>query len=103
DWSINPEITEEYKKIIGLRKESEATKDGNIQPHNNQQDVVACKKTSGTAEVGVLVNVRKQSVNYEVDQSLLQQSLQDAFDQTDYVLHSTVDLAPYAYVVLKNK
>jgi glycosidase len=103
DWSINPEITEEYKKIIGLRKDSEAIKDGNIQHYNNHQDVVAFKKTSGTEEVVVLVNVRNQSVNYEVDQSLLQQSWQDAFDQTDYVLHSTVDLAPYAYVVLKNK
>lgn len=103
DWSLNPEITEEYKKIIALRKGSEAIKDGNIQHYNNHQDVVAFKKTSGTEEILVLVNVRNQSVSYEIDQSLTQQSWQDAFDQTDYTLHSTVDLAPYSYLVLKNK
>ncbi len=103
DWSINPEIAAEYKKVIRVRKDNEAIKNGDIQHYNNHQDIVAFKKTSGTEEVVVLVNVRNQSVSYEVDQSLLQQSWRDAFDQRDYVMNSTVDLAPYSYLVLKNK
>jgi glycosidase len=103
DWSINPEITQEYKKLIALRKSSSAIKTGSINYYNNNNDVVAFKKTSGTEEIVVLVNVRNQTVSYNIDQSLETKQWQNAFDQTDFSVANTITLAPYTYIVLKNK
>jgi glycosidase len=103
DWSINPEITQEYKKLIALRKSSSAIKTGSINYYNNNNDVVAFKKTSATEEIVVLVNVRNQTVSYNIDQSLKTKQWQNAFDQTDFSVANTITLAPYTYIVLKNK
>jgi glycosidase len=103
DWSINPEITQEYKKIIALRKGSNAIKNGSINHYNNNNDVVAFKKTSGAEEILVLVNVRNQAVSYNVDQSLKSKQWQNAFDQTDYSVANAINLTPYSYIVLKSK
>ncbi len=103
DWSINPEITQEYKKIIALRKSSNAIKTGSINYYNNNTNVVAFKKTSGSEEIVVLVNVRNQSVDYGVDQSLKSKQWKNAFDEADFSVANAITLAPYSYIVLKNK
>lgn len=103
DWSINPEITQEYKKIIELRKASNAIKKGSISYYNNNNNVVAFKKTSGSEEIVVLVNVRNQNVDYNVDQTLKAKQWKNAFNDADFSVANTLTLAPYSYTVLKNK
>lgn len=103
DWSINPEVTEEYKRIIALRKSSVAIKRGTINHYQNNSDVVAFKKTSGNEEIVVLANVRDQSINYSVDASLKTKQWKNAFTDADISVTNAINLAPYSYIVLKNK
>lgn len=103
DWSINPEVTQEYKKIIALRKQSVAIKRGTINHYQNNSDVVAFKKTSGSEEIVVLANVRNQSINYNVDATLKAKQWKNAFTDADISVANTISLAPYSYIVLKNK
>lgn len=103
DWSINPEVTQEYKKIIALRKSSVAIKRGTINHYQNNSDVVAFKKTSGNEEIVVLANVRDQSINYNVDASLKTKQWKNAFTDADISVANAINLAPYSYIVLKNK
>lgn len=103
DWSINPEVTQEYKKIIALRKQSVAIKRGTINHYQNNSNVVAFKKTSGSEEILVLANVRDQAIDYSVDASLKAKQWKNAFTEADVSVANTINLAPYAYIVLKNK
>ena len=103
DWSINPEVTQEYKKIIALRKQSVAIKRGTINHYQNNSDVVAFKKTSGSEEIVVLANVRNQAINYDVDASLKAKQWKNAFTDADISVAHAINLAPYSYIVLKNK
>lgn len=103
DWSINPEVTQEYKKIIALRKSSVAIKRGTINHFQNNSDVVAFKKTSGNEEIVVLANVRDQSINYNVDASLKTKQWKNAFTDADISVANAINLPPYSYIVLKNK
>lgn len=103
DWTTNPDVAIEYKKLISFRKSSNAIKTGSIINYSNNPDIVAFKKTSGIEEVLVLVNIRGNTINYTVDVSLRNKNWKNALDESDVTLSTTVDLAPFSYLVLKNK
>lgn len=102
DWSTNPEMTAAYKKIINFRKSSEAIKTGSITSFNNNNDVMAFKRISGTEEVLVLVNVRNQPVTYNLDTSINNTNWNDVIHGKTLNLGTSVSLLPYEYIILKN-
>ncbi len=102
DWSINPEMTAAYKKIINFRQVSNAIRKGSLTPFSNNNDVVAFKKVAGAEQVLVFVNVRNEAINVNLDATLHNTNWTNAMNDQQLTLGTSVALSPYEYIILKN-
>lgn len=100
DWSLNPEVTAEYKKIIAFRNNSEALRRGSLSTFSSA-DVVAFTKESGPDKVLVIVNLRNRSVSFTLPTALAGSSWKDAFSGQSVQLQTSVSLDPYSRLILK--
>ena len=102
NWnSGNPAMTAEYKKLIAFRKSSAAVKSGTIAYYTNSPDVVAFKRTSGSEQVVVLVNVRGTEVTYALDPSLSGTSWTNVLTSGSVSFSTNIKLSPYSYLILR--
>jgi glycosidase len=99
DWSANPDMVAEYKKIIALRKASPALKTGALTSYADN-NIVCYTRTSGTDTYLILVNVRNSGIVFSVP-AALQGSWSDAFSGSSTNLGATQNLNAYQYIVLK--
>lgn len=102
DWSLNPETTQEYKKIIAFRKGSEAIKQGYLQTFSSA-DVCTFTKSFDLEQVLVLVNMRNKVVSYQVPTALKDGSWRDVFEGRDLSLADEVSLQPFQYKFVKRQ
>jgi glycosidase len=70
DWSINPDVTAEYKKIIAFRNKSEAVRRGELASYSSD-DVCAFTKIDGSDKVLVISNLRNKALDYVVPANLV--------------------------------
>ena len=101
DWSINPDVTAEYKKIIAFRNKSKAIRRGELTSYTSD-DVCAFTKIDGSDKVLVLSNLRNKPVSYTVPAELAGTTWKDVFTGTKTKMSATITLDPYQYLVLKN-
>jgi glycosidase len=101
NWTINPDITAEYKKVIAFRNSSNAVRRGNLTSYSTS-DVSAFTKEIGAEKVVVISNLRNQTINYTLPTVLQNSSWTDAMNGGSVNLGNQLVLQPYAYVVLKN-
>ena len=101
NWSLNPSVTAEYKKLIGFRNSSTALRRGNLVSYTNN-DVCAFTKTSGSESVLVMVNLRNNHVNFSLPAALANTSWKDGFSGATVTLGTSVSLSNYQYLVLTN-
>jgi len=101
DWSLNPELTQEYKKIIAFRNESNAIRRGTLQSFSTD-DVCAFTKTYQDETVMVLSNMRDKTIEFKISESLKKNEWLNVFDTNlNAVTNGTIALSPYQYLVLK--
>jgi glycosidase len=100
DWTTNPDMLEEYKKIIAFRKSSAALKIGALTVFNHP-DVMAYEKKSGTDDVVVLVNARNTTVNYSLPTALQNTVWKNGLTGDVVNLTTSVTLQAYGYLMLK--
>lgn len=100
DWSLNPDLTAEYKRIIAFRNNSEPVRRGVLQSYSTD-DVCAFTKTLGGKKVLVLSNLRNKPVVYAIPEDLQNSSWKDAFTGAKSTLANAVTLEPYTYVVYR--
>jgi glycosidase len=101
DWSLNPEHTAAYKKILGFRNRSETVRRGNLRSYSNA-DVCVFTKQLGTKKVLVFSNLRNKEVKYTLQSSLKNIGWKDAFTGDEQTLETSIVLKPYQYIVLEN-
>lgn len=101
DWSINPALKEEYKRIIALRTKSEAIRRGTVESFTTD-DVCAFTKSLGKEKVLVFSNMRNKPITFTVPDELLKTNWKDAFGNGKANLKKEITLEPYAYYVYKN-
>jgi len=101
DWSLNPSMVAEYKKIIAFYNSSEAIRRGNLTTYHSA-DVCAFTKTSGTESVFVLSNLRNAAINYTLPSAFANSSMTDAMTGASVSLGTQLSLPAYTYLVLKN-
>ncbi|WP_179414783.1 alpha-amylase family glycosyl hydrolase [Mucilaginibacter sp. E4BP6] len=101
DWTLNPDVTAEYKKVIAFRNSSEAVRRGELISYSSD-DVCAFTKTLGAKSVFVLSNLRNTTVSYTIPSNLLTYKWKDGFTGSRSELNGVITLAPYQYIVLKN-
>lgn len=99
DWTLNPDVTAEYKKVIAFRTNSNAIRRGTLTSYTNA-DVCAFTKEQGTEKVFVLSNVRNSNVNFTIPAALANSAWKDAFSGVDVAVGTQVALSPYQYLVL---
>lgn len=100
DWSLNPAVTAEYKKVLAFRNGSQAIRRGTLTSYSSA-DVCAFTKVAGLEKVFVLSNLRNQTITYSVPPALAG-NWKDGFKGTDLTIGSSITLEPYSYRVLKN-
>ncbi len=101
DWTLNPDVTAEYKKVIAFRNASNAIRRGNLTSYTTQ-DICAFTKEAGADKVLVISNLRNKSINFSVPPNVAATSWKDAFTGSNKKLNSSINLEPYSYIVLKN-
>lgn len=101
DWSLNPAMRAEYKKLIAYRNSSAALRNGTLQSYTNE-DVCAFTKSAGGNTVLVLVNLRNKSVDYTLPSALTGSDWSDAFDGTAQHLGTSITLSPYSYRIYQH-
>jgi glycosidase len=100
DWSLNPQLTAEYKKLLAIRNGNAALR-GNEVVSYSTDDVSAFLKKKGSEQVFVLSNLRNKQINFELPEKLSHSKWTNAFTGAGYDAGTTVQLAPYTYLILK--
>jgi glycosidase len=102
NWSLNPDVTASYKKILAFRNSSAAIRGGQLFSYSSD-DVVAFTKELDKEKDFVIVNVRNKTVDYTLPASLSNTSWTDAMYSSKVTLTNKVTLQPYTYLVLTNQ
>lgn len=102
DWSINPDLAEEYKRIIGLRNKSDAIRRGELQSFSDD-DVCAFTKTKGAEEILVIDNLRGTPSTYTVPEALRGDHWKDAYSDAEVAIPDQMALQAYQYHVYKKR
>jgi glycosidase len=100
DWTINPDVTAEYKKVIAFRNKSTTVRRGELASYSSD-DVCVFTKTLGSDKVLVLSNLRNKAVTYTIPEALVGTSWKDAFTGDRSTLGKEINVEPYQYIVLK--
>ena len=100
DWSINPDITAEYKKVIAFRNESGAIRRGQLNSFCSD-DVCAFTKNYNGEEVLILINLRDKEIDFVPETSIKNSTWTNVMNQDSVQLADKVLLKPYEYIVLR--
>ncbi|MDQ2864064.1 MAG: hypothetical protein M3R50_10560, partial [Bacteroidota bacterium] len=100
DWTINPDVTAEYKKVIAFRNSSNAIRRGELTSYTNN-DVCAFTKKLDKEEVLVISNLRNTSINYTLPAKLKNSIWKNAMKEGKVTLSANINLPAYSYLVFK--
>ena len=101
NWTINQDMLQAYKDLLAFHNESAAARKGSISNYAISTNVLCLKKTLGTENVVIIVNVRNSNQSFSVP-SPLTGNWTNALNNASYTLNSTINLTPYQYIILKN-
>jgi glycosidase len=101
NWTLNPAITAEYKKVIAFRNSSMAIRRGTLTSYSSA-DVCAFTKISGAEKVFVASNLRNNTITYTLPAAVASMTWTDAMTGNNTALGTQIILQPYSYLVLKN-
>jgi glycosidase len=99
DWSLNPKLTAEYKKLLAIRNNSAALRSNKVESYSTI-DVCAFLKKKGNEQVFVLSNLRDKKLSFTVPVKLSHSKWTNAFTGVQYEAGETVSLEPYSYLIL---
>lgn len=105
DWNANPEMRNEYKKLIAIYNEHPALRSsGKVTPYNEDDKNVLCvDRVLNNDNVLVVVNVRNADHTIEVPVMWRGRNVTDLMTQEPLQLEKTITLKPYQYLLLSNK
>ncbi len=99
NWTLNPDLTEAYKKILAFRTSSAAIRRGTLNSYSNA-DVCAFTKDLNGDKVLVIVNLRNSVVNYTLPNAIANTVWTDVMNSVSKTLSSSITLQPYSYLIL---
>ncbi len=100
DWTLNPDITAEYKKILAFRNNSMAIRRGILTSYSTA-DICAFTKEVAGEKVLVISNLRNGIINYTLPAAIANTTWTDVMNGGSVTLTTQLSLQPYAYLVLK--
>ncbi|MNE25398.1 Cyclomaltodextrinase [compost metagenome] len=102
DWTENPDMVAEYKKLIAFKRSSEAVKAGQTE-RVNTADLAVFKRVSNGQEVLVIVNTNNSESTLTTPAELVNTLWKDVMGNKDFTLQSSLKLQPYQYYILNKK
>ncbi|MDT8401668.1 MAG: alpha-amylase family glycosyl hydrolase [Bacteroidales bacterium] len=100
DWSLNPDLTAAYKKIIAFRNESVPIRRGDLTSFCTD-DICAFIKEYDEEEVLVIINCRDEEVDLSLKTEFINTTWTDAMNESTIQLPEKISFEPYEYLVLK--
>lgn len=100
NWTLNPGIMAEYKKILLFRSTSAAMRRGQLSSFGNA-DVVAFTKELTGDKVLVVSNLRNTVINFPLPATLQNTTWTDAMTGQSITLTTQLVLQPYDYLIAK--
>jgi glycosidase len=100
NWTLNPDVTAEYKKVIAFRNSNEAIRRGELVSFSNA-NICAFTKEQGSEKIFVMSNLRNNAINYTLPASVANSDWTDAMTGTPVFLSTQVTLPAYSYQVFK--
>jgi glycosidase len=100
DWTLNPDIMAEYKKILLFRSTSAAMRRGRLTSYGDA-DVIAFTKELEGEKVLVVSNMRNHVINYALPAPLQNTDWTDAITGESITLTTQLVLQPYSYLIGK--
>jgi glycosidase len=100
DWSLNPQLTAEYKKLLAIRNQSVALRSNKVRSYSND-DVSAFVKKKGSEEVFVLSNLRDKQVNFDIPEKLRDSKWTNVITAEVFDIGKTLIIPSYGYLILK--
>jgi len=97
DWTLNPELTAAYRKVIAFYNESTAIRRSEPVSYTTD-DVCAFTKQHGKEHVLVIVNVRNRPIAYSLSRKI-GGSWKNAITGNSVKLGNSIVLEPYQYLV----
>lgn len=102
DWSLNPGMAAEYRRLIQLYKSSDALKKGQLATFPDP-NIVAYQRTRDSQTVLVVVNVKNEAKDWPVPTALQNSSWENALTGETKTLQAVEALPPYGYFILKKE
>ena len=100
DWTLNPDVTADYKKVIAFRNGSQAIKSGILTSYSTA-DVCVFTKVLGTEKIMIIVNCRNAVTTYTLPSPFANTTVQDVLNGGNISLTTELTLQPYNYFVFK--
>ncbi len=101
NWTLNPDLKAEYKRILAFRNSSAAIRGGALASFSTA-DVLAFTRELGTEKVLILSNVRNSNIVYTVPGLLSGTNWTNVLTGAPVSLGTSVSLPAYSYLLLKN-
>ena len=101
NWSLNPDMLEEYKEILNFYSSSEVVKTSELTTYDHSS-IVVFTLGSGQDIVLVIVNTRNSDITYSMPAELANNSWIDALSEDLVTINDQLDLTPYEYHILIN-
>ncbi|MBK9257162.1 MAG: alpha-amylase [Saprospiraceae bacterium] len=99
DWSTNPDMMQEYKKLMALRSSTPAARSGSPEQFSTF-DVTAFRRKAGSNELLVMVNVRNSTKTYNIPASFQNTVWKDGMTNENITLGTSLNLNAFEYKIL---
>lgn len=105
NWSANPELRNEYKKLISIYNEHPALRSsGKVSPCDDDENNVLCvDRVLNNDNVLVIVNVHNVASSFELPAMWANRTVTDLMTGEAKTLPARLTVEPYQYLLLSNK
>ncbi len=102
DWNANSFMREAYKEILSIRSQEAAVLGDHIHFfETGSPDIIAYQRGEGDAALFVLVNVRKDLVNFSLPEALQGKSMLNLMTGKGMTLQQNLNILGYSFYILK--
>lgn len=100
NWSVNPDVHQEYVKILKFRNNTAAIRKGTLATYNST-DVCAFTKTLNNEVYLIIANLRNTDKTLSLPASFTGTSWTNVFDGSTLSVNGSFNVKAYSYLVLK--
>ncbi len=100
NWSLNPSVTADYKKVLAFRNGSAAIRRGDLTTYSTA-DICAFSKTTAADTALVICNLRNGARTFTLPAAFANTTFTDAMSGTQVTLGTQVSLGAYGFFCLK--